>query len=47
MKEEIKAVAENVLVVEKATNSMKDAMIESTAKAAFLEGEKSERDKTP
>ena len=36
-------VAENVQVIEKATNSMKDALVASTQKAAFAEGKESGR----
>lgn len=36
----ITRVAENVQKIETATNSMKDALVQSTAKASDLEGEK-------
>ena len=36
--EGIHTIKENVLVVEKATNSMKDALVQATAKASLAEG---------
>ncbi len=41
----IRTVADNVTIIEKATNSMKDALVKATGEAAFLEGEKSQREK--
>lgn len=40
----ITSVAENVTKIEVATNSMKDALVASTAKASDLEGEKRGRE---
>lgn len=44
LKEDVVAVKSNVVTIEKATNSMKDALVEATARASQAEGEKKGRE---
>lgn len=43
LRERLRTMQRNVLKIELATNSMKDALVKATGDAAFLAGEKSER----
>lgn len=43
IKEDMTGVKTNILTVEKATNSMKDALVEATRSAAFSAGQAEER----